>query len=360
MSGTSVDGVDFVLCQKGKSFFSYIDQFHRKFPLKLKSQILKAAHNTLDFWSVAQLHYDLGEFFSKSLNLAVKQKNWKFDLVGLHGQTVYHKPQKCTIQLGEPSYIRKDFGVPVVAQFRNMDIALEGQGAPLAPFFHRELMRGESKVWAFQNLGGMGNVTYIGKKSKGVKKKWGAFDTGPANILIDEYMMTLFSKPFDKGGKIAAQGIPNEKMIQQLFKRIRYFEQKPPKSCGREVFSKKSLGSLLKGLNRLSKEDQIATLTEFTARTLKHQYETFLNPIPELIILSGGGAKNFRLVKRIQFLFPQSNVETSESYLNWPVDAVEGGAFAWMAYQRFNEIKTKDLAFVTGSKAKEGLLGSIY
>lgn len=353
MSGTSVDGVDFVLCQKKKDSFLYIDQFHKSFPLKFKAQILKAAHNKLDFWSVAQLHYDLGKFYSKILQALVKKKGWMFDLVGLHGQTVYHKPQKCTFQIGEPSYIRKDFGIPVVAQFRNMNIAWEGQGAPLAPFFHRELMKEKGGAWAFQNLGGMGNVTYLNQHS--LK----AFDTGPANVLIDEYMRILFGKPFDKEGKIASQGLPSEKVLQELFKKIKYFKLKPPKSCGREIFSREALKPCLKGLNRLSKEDQIATLTEFTARTLKYQYELFLKSIPQLIILSGGGAKNSRLVKRIQFLFPQSKVETSQSYLNWPVDAVEGGAFAWLANQRFNNFKIRNLTSVTGSK-EESVLGSIY
>jgi anhydro-N-acetylmuramic acid kinase len=355
MSGTSVDGVDYTLCklQNKKHILNYQDKAFVPFPKKLKEEILKAASNELDFWSVAQLHYDLGEFYSESLKKIKKNKKWSFDLIGLHGQTVFHSPKKSTMQIGEASFLKKDFNVPVVSQFRNIDIALKGQGAPFAPFFHKELMKNEKRTWAFQNLGGIGNVTSL------QNQKLIAFDTGPANMLMDEYMQMLFKKPFDLGGKIAQKGLPNEGIVQFLLKDISYFSLKPPKSCGRENFSAKALKTKLEKLNNLSPEDQISTLTEFTARTLKDQYTRFLKQMPEIIVVAGGGAKNSHLMKRIQFHLPKSKVVTSDDYCGWPVDAIEGGAFAWMALERINESKIKDLSSVTGAETSS-MLGSIY
>lgn len=355
MSGTSVDGVDYILCKYNpkKQKLDFQDQAFVAFPKKLREDILKAASNELDFWSVAQLHYDLGEFYSECLKKIKTKKKWSFDLIGLHGQTVFHAPKKSTMQIGEASFLKKDFNVPVVSQFRNIDIALKGQGAPFAPFFHKELMKHEKRTWAFQNLGGIGNVTSL------QKGKLMAFDTGPANLLVDEYMSNLFNTLFDKDGKTAAKGLANEAIVQDLLKNHPYFKLKPPKSCGRENFSAKALKSQLTKLNALSPEDQIATLTEFTVRSIKDQYDRYLKVAPEVIVLAGGGAKNSFIKKRLQFLMPNSTVLTSEEYCGWPVDAIEGGAFAWMAYERLNDTKIKDLTSVTGAKSISSL-GAIY
>jgi anhydro-N-acetylmuramic acid kinase len=354
MSGTSVDGVDYTLCKLNPKTHAldFLDQAFVAFPKSLQTKILSATANELDFWSVAQLHYDLGEFYSKSLIKIKAKKKWSFDLIGLHGQTVFHSPQKSTLQIGEASFLKKDFKVPVVSQFRNMDIALKGQGAPFAPFFHKQLMKKEKRTWAFQNLGGIGNVTSL------QDGKLIAFDTGPANLLIDQYMKDLFQKEFDLYGKTAGQGLPHEDILQALMNDLAYFKIKPPKSCGRENFSAKALQKNLSRLNTLSPYDQIATLTEFTARSIKDQYSRFLKTKPEVIVLAGGGAKNAYLKNRIQFLMPHSLVLTSEDYCDWPVDAIEGGAFAWMAYARINDLKIEDQRSVTGAESSS-LLGSI-
>ncbi len=354
MSGTSVDGVDYILCKstKNRSKLKFQDQAFIKFPERLRDKILKAASNELDFQTVGLLHYELGKFYSENLKKVKIKKNWSFDLIGLHGQTVFHSPKKSTIQIGDANFLKKDFGKPVVSQFRNMDIALGGQGAPFAPFFHKELMKKEKKTWCFQNLGGIGNVTSI------QKNKLVAFDTGPANLLIDFYMNKLFRKDYDKNGRVASKGLPHEEIIRTLLNQISYFKLKPPKSCGRENFSALVLIKELKSLEKISKEDQIATLTEFTARSIKDQYARFLKVAPKVIILSGGGAKNSFMKSRIQFHLPDSEVLTSEQYCGWPVDAIEGGAFAWMALERIAQSKIKDLPFVTGAKSAS-TLGSI-
>lgn len=350
MSGTSLDGVDYVLCkEKSNKELKYVDKHFVRFSKDLKDRLLKAVANELDLWSSAQLHYDLGEFYASGLKKICKQKAWKFQLIGLHGQTVFHDPQKCTFQIGEPSFLKKEFGVPVVAQFRNSNIAHKGHGAPFAPFFHKALMAGSKQRWAFQNIGGMGNVTY---NSKG---KLYAFDTGPGNILINEYMDLLLGKEYDKDGKVAAQGLPHLDLVHQWITSIDYFSKPTPKTCGRENISVKALSGHLKVLKNLSIEDQIATLTEFTVLSLKDQYTRFIKPFPELIIVSGGGAKNLRLMKRMSFHFSDCEVVTSEELLGWPVDAIEGGAFAWLALKRYRDEKIIDLPSVTGTKTSTQL-----
>lgn len=355
MSGTSVDGVDYVLCESKSSDqkLKYLAKAFVPFTKELKAQILKAASNELDFWSVAQLHYDLGEFYSSNLKKIKKQKNWNFKLIGLHGQTVFHSPKKSTLQIGEASFLKKDFDIPVVSQFRNIDIALQGQGAPFAPFFHRKLMQNEKRPWAFQNLGGIGNVTTL------QGQKLMAFDTGPANIIIDDYMRALFNKEFDVDGALASKGLPDVAFANSFVSTIPYFKLKPPKSCGRENFSSKILSEKLKPLMALSKHDQIATLTEITVLSIKDQYQKFLKKFPEVIVVSGGGAKNSYMMERLKFHMPAQEIMTSLEYCGWPVDAIEGGAFAWMAYARLNEIKIKDLVSVTGAK-KISTLGVLY
>lgn len=351
MSGTSVDGVDYTLCDYNskKKVLEFKDQAFVAFPKAMQLNILKAAANELDFWSVAQLHYDLGEFYADTLKKIKAKKKWSFELIGLHGQTVFHNPKKSTLQIGEASFLKKEFNVPVVSQFRNMDIALQGQGAPFAPFFHKQLMSKEKRTWAFQNLGGIGNVTTL------QNGKLIAFDTGPANLLIDQYMKDLFEKNYDHDGKTASKGLAHEEILRDLMNGISYFKLKPPKSCGRENFSAKALSQQLHKLSKLKPEDQITTLTEFTARTIKDQYSKFLKAEPEVIVLAGGGAKNTYLKNRIQFLFNKSEVLTSDEYCDWPVDAIEGGAFAWLAHLRLNNLKIEDLSSVTGAKANHTL-----
>lgn len=351
MSGTSLDGVDYVLCQEVKAskskksgMIKYLDKAHVPFSKKIKEQLVKAVANELDLWSTARLHYDLGAFYADGLKKILKKKKWKFHLIGLHGQTVFHDPQKCTLQIGEPSFLKNEFNVPVIAQFRNVNISSKGQGAPFAPFFHKALMQEFKQPWVFQNIGGMGNVSFISKN------KLFAFDTGPGNVLIDEQMQILFKKEFDKDGALARKGIPDIAIIEGWLKGIGYFSQPIPKSCGRESFSSKALEDVLKTLRKLSPEDQIATLTEFTVLSLKDQYKRFIKPMPQLIVVSGGGAKNSRLMQRLAFHFPESEVVTSEDLLGWPVDAIEGGAFAWLALKRFREERILDLPNVTGSK----------
>lgn len=353
MSGTSLDGVDYVLCKENPKTqkIEFVAQHFVAFKKSLYSSLLKATRNELSIWEAGQLHYDLGRFYAEGLKKIQKNKNWKLDLIGLHGQTVFHEPQKCSLQIGEPSFLKKEFQVPVVSQFRNMDIVLKGQGAPLAPFFHKALMQGRQK-WAFQNLGGMGNVSFV------KQKKLYAFDTGPGNILINEFMQKLFRKDFDKNGDTARKGIPNLALIESWLKDVKYFSKPIPKSCGRENMSMKGLGRTLQALNKLSPEDQIATLTEFTVLSLKDQYCRFIKPLPELIVVSGGGAKNQRLMQRMAFHFHQSQVVTSEQLLGWPVDAIEGGAFAWLALKRYREEIIADLSTVTGAQ-KNAVLGML-
>lgn len=354
MNGTSIDGADFVLCKLQKSPFkcTLVDHSHSDFSDSLSEQLRKAARHELRVDELAKLHHDLGRYYAKTLSSICRRKKWKIDLIGVHGQTVFHSAPHSTLQIGEASYLRAEIGVPVVSDFRSLDLAYGGQGAPIASVFHRDVLARKLKEpVAIQNLGGIGNVSYFNKKAVF------AFDTGPANMLIDIAVQTLThgKEGYDRDGKIAASGIVKPGVIGKWLAHS-YFSKNPPKSCGREEFGETFLTSCLKDLEGLSVADTIATLTEFTARSIADAYAKFLKPLPTAIVLCGGGAKNKFLKSRIQFFLEDSCVITSED-LGWPVETVEGAAFALLAAYRVWGI-TSNIPQTTGASAK-AILGKL-
>lgn len=356
MNGTSIDGADFVLCKISRSNSKVspkcqlLGSAHIQFSLELTQKLRSATQHRLKVDELALLHHDLGRFYAESLLIIKKRKKWKIDLIGVHGQTVFHAAPQATLQIGEASYLRAAIGVPVVCDFRPMDIAFGGQGAPLATLFHRDVLSKcfESPV-AVQNLGGIANVSYFDGK------KISAFDTGPANMLIDMAARRFFGEDFDRNGDIAARGVPKANVILKWLTHP-YFSQKPPKSCGREEFGELFLEQALKDLGGCTNEDKIATLTEFTARSLADAYSRFFKKLPKVIILCGGGAKNTWLKGRIQFLLPKSCVITSEDAA-WPVETIEGAAFALLAAYRVWEIPS-NIPETTGAKSR-AVLGKL-
>ena len=353
MSGTSIDGIDFVLCNyklaTGK--IEFLDMKSVSFSKDLQVSLHQAANNEVDLWTGAELHFKLGQFYAKKLKVVAQAKKWKFDLVGLHGQTVYHHGTKSTLQLGESSFIARDFKVPVVSNFRSRDIASLGQGAPLAPIFHRALLKSHLKKqpMAFHNLGGISNLTWVQKKSS--RYEIASFDTGPANMLLDMCYRTLFPKKsgFDKSGNFAAKGLVDVKLLNKMLKHS-YFKKGYPKSCGREEFGEVFYSKYKKDLSKLKPEDQLATLTELSAVTIADSYKNNFKSIPERIYFSGGGVYNHFLMGRIQFHLPQVKFNTSED-IGWPACAVEGGAFALLAAYRYLEIPV-EMNSITGAKEK--------
>jgi anhydro-N-acetylmuramic acid kinase len=346
MSGTSIDSVDYALCSVSEKRIELRELWSADFPKQLRAKLHEAARGDLKSWEFCQLHHDLGRFYAEH---AVRKSKAKIQLVGLHGQTVFHNPNKknpATFQLGEPAYLVEKLRVPVVNNFRAADLAAGGQGAPLATIFHQFVFGERGKHICVNNLGGISNVTSLDWRN-GTKPRVLAFDTGPANMLID-FAVRHFSngkKHFDKNGEWAARGIPSENLLKQWL-RDKYFREKPPKSTGRELFGEPFFQKAIAAMRKLSKYDVAATLTEFTARSISLNYQLHLPSLPDKIILSGGGAANPSLVRAIRKQF-SSIVQTSDE-LGWPVQAIEPAAFALLAFLRVNN-RAGNLPETTGA-----------
>ena len=361
MNGTSLDGIDFVLTEVHKPLSSkqkpkskFIAEKNFSFPAEMKSQLVRAARHELQVKDLARLHHDLGRFYAecyKKLSAPFK----KAKLIGLHGQTVYHEAPRATLQIGESSYLSTVSGKIVISDFRSADLSLGGQGAPIATLFHEKILAGNIKTKssvAIHNLGGISNLSLIGKK--GVLL---SFDTGPANMLLDLYIQsrTHGETAYDHSGERASKGKIQESLLQQMLNHA-YLKQAPPKSCGREEFGESFLNQFKPNLVNLDLEDALCTLTEFTATTIAQAYKRYAKPMPETIIFCGGGAHNLFLLKRVQAQLPNIKIQTTLD-LGWPVSSIEGAAFALLAAYRFWEIPS-NYPKTTGAKAP-ALLGKI-
>jgi len=361
MSGTSIDGVDYALCEIERDPVQLLKLWVREFPKTLHCRLHAAAANESSAHHLAQLHHDLGRLYAQQ----AKQLKARAELVGVHGQTVFHNPDRrtpATLQIGEPAYLAEALRVPVVSNFRAADLAAGGQGAPLATLFHKIVFAKRGQHVCVNNLGGISNVTSLDWRT-GREPRVMAFDTGPANVLIDLVMreFTRGKQTFDRNGTWAKRGKANEKLVRRWLKHP-FFAQAPPKSTGRELFG----GLFWRGEQKhirsaqLSKFDVIATLTEFTARSLALNYALHLHTAPNLVVRCGGGAKNPALVARIddalRATHPNTRVATSEEF-GWPASAIEPAAFALLAYYRWNRIPANIPATTGANRAV--LLGQI-
>jgi anhydro-N-acetylmuramic acid kinase len=360
MSGTSIDGVDYVICrfQPGKKL-----QLERhwalSFPPTLRKRLQAAAANQASSHQVGQLHHDLGRFYAAGVNEISPVP--KIDLVGLHGQTIFHQPRlpsPATLQIGEPVYLAELLRAPVISNFRAADLALGGQGAPLATIFHRRVFAKRGKHIAVNNLGGISNVTSIDWRS-GHQPEIMAFDTGPANILIDLAIRKASHgrRQFDRGGMQARKGIVCARLVERWLKHP-YFKKKPPKSTGRELFGEEFLASRGARDFRLTPPDLISSLTELTARALALNYHLHLKSWPDEVILCGGGALNPVLFARITdaiHAFSPESIVRSSSELGWAPQVIEAAAFALLA-QLASAKQPGNIPATTGAK-REALLG---
>jgi anhydro-N-acetylmuramic acid kinase len=363
MSGTSLDGVDYALCSVGPNQIRLKRLWSVTYPKALRRRILAAASNWLSSYELAQLHHDLGRFYAE------KAPKVTFDYIGLHGQTIFHNPKKphaATSQIGEPAYLAARFNKPVISQFRNMDLAMGGQGAPLATLFHFKVFGKKNQSVAVNNLGGISNVTSLsGNKNL-------SFDTGPANILIDYAVARLTNNKlsYDEKGKLGAQGIADEGLVKNWLKHP-YFSKRPPKSTGREEFGPAFFEKTWKDCkaSKLSKEDIVATYTRFTAKSVAEAYGKFLTKFPSLVVLCGGGASNPTLHSYIRRALREKEWElkgdkikepvevvTSED-LGWPSQSIEAAAFALLAYHTVTE-RPGNLHKTTGA-TRSVILGQI-
>ncbi len=389
ISGTSVDGIDVALVDvAGGQTNLQVELLAAStypYPENLRSQILDVCGGaSLSIAELAELNDAIAqEFATAALTIQQKYDN-KAQLIGSHGQTVYHRPpsQKLgySLQLGRGEVIANLTGIPTISNFRAADIAAGGQGAPLVPCVDLYLLSHPEYTRCIQNLGGIGNVTYLNnqplpgtQKSKVKSQKpeevtttlapsqgvlgW---DTGPSNTLLDLAVQHLSqgSKTYDQNGEWASSGRPCQELVETWLKQD-FFQQKPPKSTGRELFGKDYLFNCLTDAEKynLTTADILATLTELTAASINHSYRNFLPNLPDQILLCGGGSHNLYLKERIEKLLAPIPVMTTAE-VGVDVDFKEAIAMAVLAYWRSLEIKS-NLPQVTGAKAKV-MLGEIH
>ena len=353
MSGTSIDAVDYALCEVDGRRVVLRRHWQAAFPAALRRRLHDAAANRSTTYELGQLHHDLGRFYAKHASAAGTPKA---EIVGLHGQTVFHEATRgATLQIGEPSWLARKLGVPVISNFRGADLAAGGQGAPLATMFHERVFASRGKHICVNNLGGISNVTSLDWRG-GSSPRITAFDTGPANMLIDLAVSraTKGCRRFDRNGAMARRGTLDERLLMRLLKH-KFFKEKPPKSTGREAFGEAFLARITKHAPRVSDSDLVTTLTEFTARSIALNYFLHLRSTPDCVILCGGGAANSALVAAIRANLP-TEVITCDS-LGWPAQAIEPAAFALLAWLRV-EGKPGNIPETTGA-SRAVLLGQI-
>lgn len=353
MSGTSLDGVDFVKVKVTKKNLNceYVGMQSFSFPIELRKKLLACAQNEKNISSLSNINFELGAFYA-SCYKELKTKFKKVDIIGLHGQTVFHEGKKSTLQIGEPSFLSFESKKPVVSQFRSADIVVGGQGAPLASFFHQVVFGKKNKTISIHNLGGISNLSLIKNQKLTL-----AFDTGPANMLIDEEMRrsTNGKKNYDTDGHLASQGKVDMPLLIRMLN-FKYFNEIPPKSCGREQFGKDFYLQFQSDLARLTLNDRLATLTELTVQTIAKGYQKFCKPYPTEIIFCGGGAQNKFLIKRLTDELASSKITIIDSH-GWPSGSIEGAAFALLAACRIWKIPANILQS-TGAR-KKVILGQI-
>jgi anhydro-N-acetylmuramic acid kinase len=345
MSGTSADGVDVAIVDiapEGLEVLAFQTVPH---PAALRRQIFALfdpATARLD--DLCHVNFALGEVFAAALIRLARKSGIpldSIDLVGSHGQTVYHIPEgrrfgrtllRSTLQIGEPSVIAERTGITTVADFRPRDVAAGGEGAPLVPFADHVLFHDRRRWRAVQNIGGIANATFL--PAGGATADILAFDTGPGNMILDRaaHVLTGGRARFDSGGRMAARGAIDEKWLAELL-RHPYLARRPPKSTGRETFGVAYADRVLARARqrRLRPEDILATLTAFTARSIAGAYRRFLPHAPDDVILCGGGARNRTLVRMLREELPEARVDPMDDF-GLSARAKEAVSFAILAY----------------------------
>jgi anhydro-N-acetylmuramic acid kinase len=402
MSGTSADGINVALVQvvgseagaRATSILAAGSRGHRSlrlslragprhtikllahaeysYPAKVRAAVLAAMNATqASVADLARLNFVLGELYANAVLATERQFRAKADLVGCHGQTLYHQGEArpflgrkvaATWQTGEAAVIAARVGVPVVSDFRPADMAAGGKGAPLVPYLDYLLFH-DSKIGRIvQNVGGIANLTAIPAGADA--RRVFAFDTGPGNMVMDAVTEALFGRAFDRGGKIGASGSVLEPVIEQMLQR-KFFRAKPPKTAGREEFGREFVLEFLRACGRALKEDVVATATSLTARSIVEAVKRFVMPSGSgsknafrEMILSGGGAKNATLVGMLSEGLATLGIQLRFSdEFGLPSEAKEAVAFAVLAYETWNR-RASNVPSATGAK-RGAVLGKI-
>ena len=371
MSGTSADGINVALVQcVGRGFKARLKLLaHEEYPYPTAvRQAVLAMMNApaAAVADLARLNFVLGELYADAVLATLKKHDARCDLVGCHGQTLYHQGDPKTFlgrkvavtwQVGEASIIAARTGVPVVSDFRPADMVAGGKGAPLVPFLDFLLYRRARFGRIVQNIGGIANLTAIPAAAK--PSRVVAFDTGPGNMVIDAVMQQLYGRAYDKDGAIAAEGTPDLEVARAVLRRP-FFRRKPPKTAGREEFGSEFVVHFLELCGSIAKPDIVATATVLTAMSIRRAIENFLDHPKAFreILVSGGGARNPTLMSLLaeELEGLKICVRTTDE-LGMPTQAKEAAAFAMLAYQTWRR-QPSNVPSATGA-SRPAILGKI-
>ena len=374
MSGTSADGIDVAIVQlaeERRTSLKLIAHEAFPYPASLRRSVLTAMNaKSTSTAELARLNWRLGIAYADAVKTTTARHHLKIDLIGCHGQTLYHQAQPhiyagkrfaCTWQAGEPALIATKIGVPVISNFRTADMAAGGQGAPLVSMLDYVLFRDAKRARVLQNIGGIANLTAIPAGTG--PDQLIAFDTGPGNMIIDALAQQLFGKRYDRNGALAAKGQVIQRALE-LALRLPYFAAKPPRTAGREQFGREYAQRLLTECRRASRkpEDALATATALTVESIVRSFEKFVLPrlqsTPIDYIVSGGGARNTTLMSILaQRLQPMGCTMAVIDDFGLPAEAKEAAAFALMAWLTWHH-QSGNVPSATGA-VRPAVLGQI-
>ena len=353
MSGTSLDGVDAVLMDFSSDRYRIVGDSFLPYDEALRVQLLGMHETRFDeLHEAALLGNRLAQMYASATRVLLRKCGVRAEEVqalGCHGQTIRHRPDAgYTTQLGSGAVLAELTGITVVCDFRSRDIAAGGQGAPLVPAFHQAVFSHPSIHRVIVNLGGIGNLTDLPASGRVL-----GFDTGPANMLLDEWVRKNSGASFDKDGAWAASGNVVEELLTALLSH-EYFSRKPPKSTGRDLFNLAWLQLYLTGEEDAA--DVQATLLALSAASVARDIKSYCAGTEEVYVC-GGGARNTALLSSLKAALPQMTVSTT-SDLGVDPDWVEACAFAWLARQTLH-LRPGNLPTVTGAIGSR-VLGAIF
>jgi anhydro-N-acetylmuramic acid kinase len=353
MSGTSADGVDVALCRisdaNDETRIKLLGSSSFPYSKRLRDAVLAAMDApAMAVADMSRLHWRLGEIYADAIEATVKTARARLDLVGCHGQTIYHqgsaqkylgKDIRCTWQIGEASVIAERLRVPVISDFRPADLAAGGQAAPLVPMLDYTLLRSTRVHRVLQNLGGIANLTAI--PAAGSTNDVLAFDTGPANMVIDACMTRLYNRGYDRDGAVARRGKVLQAVVERLL-REHYFRSPPPKSCGREQYGEGFTTRFIDLCRKAKAKDAdvIATATALTAQSIIDAYDRFVvghlarkGKAKIEYVVAGGGARNATLMEMLRDGLTKrgAKLRTTDD-LGIPAQSKEAMAFALLAW----------------------------
>lgn len=363
MSGTSIDGVDAVIVRVSDNGDVTLAAHHELAPpgaLRERLLALSRADARISIAEFGALNQAVGAWFAQAANEVIKASHIEREqiaAIGSHGQTIWHAPDDAespySLQIGSASLLAANTGLPVVADFRNSDMAVGGQGAPLVCAFHRGVFAAPDQNVAVVNIGGISNITFLPTQAAHDPFAVTGFDSGPGNGLMDAWIHYKRGETLDANGRWAASGQIQPALLSTL-KADPYFTRRPPKSTGREYFGLDWL--LARGADDYAAEDVQATLCELTAQTIADSIVTN-GAESQRILLCGGGVHNQTLYQRLAHHLPGKQIaRTNDDGVD--ADWVEAMAFAWLARQRVAG-QTGNAPSVTGAR-QAVVLGGLF